>query len=141
MIEFIFEDIEFQYAEYDYLKSVLFQIAEEEMFNIHELTYIFMSDDSLLEVNKKYLAHDYYTDVITFNYNSRRNLSGDVYISIDTINTNAKRFNKTPENEFLRVIFHGLLHLLGYDDKNEKDQEKMTQMEEFCLNKYYEGRV
>jgi rRNA maturation RNase YbeY len=137
MISFVKQEIEFEFDKFELVKKVIAEKIELEKWNLSELNYIFMSDDDLLEVNRQYLNHDYYTDIITFNYNKRRNLAGDMYISIDTIISNAEKFNKTFENEFLRVIFHGLLHLLGYDDKNEKDQEIMTQQEEICLELFF----
>ena len=98
-----------------------------------ELTYIFCSDDYILNVNNQYLGHDYYTDIITFNYNAD-NVSGDVYISIDTVKSNADEYaNGNVKEELHRVVIHGVLHLLGFDDKSESEQLVMTDKENWAL--------
>lgn len=94
-----------------------------------EVSFIFCSDDQLLEINKKFLKHFYYTDVITFNYNEGDIISGDIYISIDRIIENAKEFNETFHWELNRVIVHGVLHLLGFNDKEDSERERMHELE------------
>ncbi len=84
---------------------------------VGEISYVFCSDDKILEVNRTYLNHDYYTDIITFDYSEEQVVSGDIFISLDTVRTNAKKFAVTFENEFYRVMIHGILHLCGIDDK------------------------
>jgi rRNA maturation RNase YbeY len=86
-----------------------------------------------LEVNKQYLNHDYFTDIITFDYVENDIVSGDIFISCDRVKENAKEFDKTFENELSRIIIHGVLHLLGYKDKVKKDKLLMTQKEDFYL--------
>ena len=98
-----------------------------------EISFIFCSDNYLLEVNKKYLNHDYFTDIITFDYVENNIISGDIFISCDRVKENAKEFDKTFENELSRIIIHGVLHLLGYKDKVKKDKLLMTQKEDFYL--------
>lgn len=98
-----------------------------------EISFIFCSDNYLLEVNKKYLNHNYFTDIITFDYVENDIISGDIFISCDRVKENAKEFDKTFENELSRIIIHGVLHLLGYKDKNKKDKLLMTQKEDFYL--------
>ena len=110
------------------------ELAETEQKIIGELNYIFCSDEYLLKVNKNHLNHDYYTDVITFDYCENDIISGDIFISVDRIKDNAKTFNKTINNELNRVMAHGLLHLMGYKDKSEEDEKEMREMEEFSLN-------
>lgn len=97
------------------------------------LSFIFCDDDYILEVNKQYLSHDYYTDVITFDYCTDRILSGDIFISLDTVKSNAEKFNTTYENELHRVICHSLLHLIGFKDKTEPDSVVMRSNENICL--------
>lgn len=102
--------------------------------SIGDISFIFCSDDYLLEVNKKYLTHDYYTDIITFDYVEDGIISGDIFISIDRVKENAKLFSTSMENELNRVLVHGVLHLLGYKDKIKKDKTLMTFKENYHLN-------
>jgi probable rRNA maturation factor len=97
------------------------------------LTYIFCSDEYLRDINYKYLGHDYYTDIITFNYNEGKLISGDMFISIERVNENSVLFEVSPEEELLRVIIHGLLHLLGLKDDNDKEKENMRKIENECI--------
>ena len=97
-----------------------------------DIVLIFCSDEYLLEINKKHLNHDYYTDIITFDYCVDKIVSGDLYISIDRVKDNAKAFNETFMNELNRVVIHGVLHLCGYNDKTDSDQKIMRNLE----NKY-----
>ena len=102
--------------------------------SIGDISFIFCSDDYLLEVNKKYLTHDYYTDIITFDYVEDGLISGDIFISTDRVKENAKLFSTSMENELNRVLVHGVLHLLGYKDKIKKDKTLMTFKENYYLN-------
>jgi len=102
--------------------------------SIGDISFIFCSDDYLLEVNKKYLTHDYYTDIITFDYVEDGIISGDIFISTDRVKENAKLFSTSVENELNRVLVHGVLHLLGYKDKIKKDKTLMTFKENYYLN-------
>jgi rRNA maturation RNase YbeY len=96
---------------------------------------IFCSDEYLLDVNKKYLNHDYYTDIITFDYVEDKIISGDIFISSDRVRENANQFNVSFEMELFRIIIHGILHLLGYKDKTKKDKSLMTEKENFYLSR------
>ncbi|MFA8433891.1 MAG: rRNA maturation RNase YbeY [Marinifilaceae bacterium] len=98
-----------------------------------EINYIFCSDDYLLKINREYLNHDYYTDIITFDYVQDQVISGDLFISLDTIRDNADYYKVSFDEELHRVIIHGVLHLLGIDDKTDEDQEIMTQKENESL--------
>ena len=98
-----------------------------------EIAYIFCSDEKILEVNRQYLQHDYYTDIITFDYTSGNKISGDLFISLDTVKTNAEKF-ETPYNEELhRTIIHGILHLCGINDKGPGEREIMEENENKAL--------
>lgn len=102
------------------------------------LTYIFCSDEYLLDINKQFLNHDTYTDIITFDMTDEgEKLTGEIYISTERIRENAKQFNTSYEDELHRVIFHGALHLCGFKDKTEKDKKQMRQMEDQCLKAYF----
>jgi len=107
-------------------------LSEEKI--VGDVSFIFCSDNYLLEVNKKYLTHDYYTDIITFDYVEGELISGDIFISTDRVKENAKEFSTTTENELNRILIHGILHLLGYKDKIKKDKELMTFKEDYYLN-------
>ena len=97
------------------------------------VTYIFCNDDKILEVNRKYINHDYYTDIITFDYSRPMRISGDVFISLDTVRSNAILLGKTYDNELRRVIIHGILHLCGVDDKGPGEREIMERHEDEAL--------
>ena len=97
------------------------------------VTYIFCNDDKILEVNRKYINHDYYTDVITFDYSRPMRISGDVFISLDTVRSNAILLGKTYDNELMRVIIHGILHLCGVDDKGPGEREIVARDEDEAL--------
>lgn len=98
------------------------------------LSYVFCSDEYLLGMNRDHLNHDYYTDIITFNYNEGVSLSGDLFISYDRVVDNAKSFDVTPFDELCRVMIHGVLHLVGFNDKTEEDEKEMRNKENDCLN-------
>lgn len=99
-----------------------------------DISFIFCSDDYLLEVNRKFLQHDYFTDIITFDYVDNNHISGDIFISVDRVKENAVMFSKTFENELYRILIHGILHLLGYKDKEIRNKVLMTEKEDFYLN-------
>ncbi len=99
-----------------------------------DLVFVFCSDEFLLNMNREYLQHDYYTDIITFDYSEGGKLAGEMYISYDRIIDNAKDLKVRELDELHRVIIHGVLHLCGYKDKTKKEEEKMRKAEEFALN-------
>lgn len=101
---------------------------------VGEIAYIFCSDEKILEVNRQYLQHDYYTDIITFDYCEGKTISGDLFISLDTVRTNAEQFNATYENELHRTIIHGILHLCGINDKGPGEREIMEAAENKALS-------
>lgn len=116
------------------IKSWLNTIASNEKFSIKELNYIFLDDEGLLKINIEYLNHDTYTDIITFdNSEESGKIEGDIFISMERVEANAKKFNTTFENELHRVLVHGLLHLCGYKDKKKADVELMRKKEEESL--------
>jgi metalloprotein, YbeY family len=100
---------------------------------VGEIGYMFVNDEKILEVNNEYLGHDYYTDVITFDYCEGDILNGDIVISLDTVRTNAEKFGKTYEEELYRVIIHGILHLCGINDKGPGEREIMEENENKAL--------
>ena len=100
---------------------------------IGEVGYMFCDDEKILEVNREYLQHDYYTDIITFDYNEGKQINGDLVISLDTVKSNAQLFNKPYEEELYRVIIHGILHLCGINDKGPGEREIMEAAENAAL--------
>lgn len=100
---------------------------------VGEIAYIFVDDEKILEVNRQYLEHDYYTDIITFDYSEDDVISGDLFISLDTVRTNAEQVGATYEQELNRVIIHGILHLCGINDKGPGEREMMEAAEDKAL--------
>lgn len=105
--------------------------------NLGEINFILSSDDYILKINQDFLSHNYFTDIITFNYNEGISLSGDIFISIDTVRKNAEIYKVSFENELLRVMIHGILHLIGFDDRSMVDRDVMRNEENRCLDIYY----
>jgi probable rRNA maturation factor len=128
MIEFHYQMTEAIESE-DIFTLWLDKVAQSEGFTLGDLTYIFCNDDYLLELNKTYLKHDTLTDIITFDYVSGTVVSGDIFISVERLLENAEAFNDTFKNERLRVMAHGLLHLMGFNDKSTEDQSIMRKKE------------
>jgi rRNA maturation RNase YbeY len=119
------------------IRQLLEETANNEGYEIQNITYIFMSDDELLEINQQHLQHDDYTDIITFDLSDiEASVDGEIYVSIDRIKDNASKFNCAFDQEIIRVLSHGLLHLLGYKDKSETDILKMREKEAQCLSNY-----
>lgn len=111
-------------------------IAADYNFAVGNINYIFCSDERELEVNRQFLGHDYYTDVITFDYTSGKTLNGDIFISLDTVRSNAEMVGAPFEEELRRIIIHGILHLTGQGDKTPETKAQMTAKEEHALALY-----
>lgn len=107
--------------------------AAQYGYSVGDLTYIFCDDEKILAVNREFLQHDYYTDVITFDYTTRTRVNGDIYISLDTVATNAEQVGAPFLHELHRIIIHGLLHLTGQADKTPETKAQMTAKEEDAL--------
>ena len=133
MIQFFFEDvepIEIDTRTTDWLTQLIIQEGKKA----GKINYIFKSDEGLLKVNQDFLKHDYYTDVITFDYVKGKTISGDIFVSLPRISDNAKSHQKDFNSELHRVLAHGLLHLCGYKDKTSEEQTEMRNKEDFYLN-------
>ena len=118
------------------LKKFAKEICLLESKAAGDLSFVFTDDDYLLEVNKQYLQHDYYTDVITFDYSVGNVVSGDIMISLERIRDNAQQLSIAFESEFFRVCFHGVLHLCGYKDKSNADEKAMRAKEDYYLKMF-----
>ncbi len=134
-IEFFTEEIDFEVKNEEKVKAWLSEIISKNSFELESLNYIFCSDEYLYQMNVEYLEHDTLTDVITFdNSDIEGVIEGDVFISIDRVVDNASTFHISVEQELYRVMAHGLLHLLGYEDKTAEMQILMRSKEEECLH-------
>jgi rRNA maturation RNase YbeY len=120
-------------------KKLINAIIRSESKTAGEISIIITSDDYLRTVNKEFLNHDYFTDVISFNYSSNDKISGEIYISEDTVKRNSVEYNVDFDNEMLRVMIHGILHLVGYDDTTNEEKQKMRQLEEEWMVGYKTG--
>ncbi len=136
MIQFCTEDITFSLQEKLKHKAWLNEVAKQEGKKILELSYVFCSDNYLLQINQEYLNHDTLTDIVTFdNSENPKKIEGDVFISIDRVRENGEKLG-TSETELKRIMVHGLLHLLGYKDKKKEDKAVMTEKENFYIKQY-----
>jgi probable rRNA maturation factor len=126
-------NIDFNLKDKSKIKTWIKTVIEKEKRVLGNLNYSFVSDETLLKMNNEYLKHNTYTDIITFNYNEGKKISGDIFISIDRIKDNAKKFEVPFEEELHRVMIHGVLHLCGYKDKTKTDSDLMRKKENAAL--------
>jgi rRNA maturation RNase YbeY len=135
IINYFMEEVKFQLEFPKKHNAWLMQVAKKEKFMIKNLNFVFCSDDYLLSINKQYLAHDYYTDIITFDQSEKDGIvTGDVFISIDRAYENANIFELDHITEVRRLLVHGLLHLVGYNDRTEGEKIVMTEKEDYYLS-------
>lgn len=121
------------------IRQMIETIANNHGYIIQNICYIFMSDDELLQINQEHLQHDNYTDIITFDLSDTEAcIDGEIYISVDRIEDNSIKFNCSKEDELIRVLSHGVLHLMGYKDKTENDSKKMRDAENKSIDIYHE---
>lgn len=112
------------------------QIAKSYNKVVGDINYIFVDDETMLDINRRFIGHDYYTDHIGFDYSKDGALSGDIYISLDTVRTNSELFGVTFDQELRRIIIHGLLHLCGLHDKTDEERDHMQQAEDKALTQF-----
>ena len=134
MILYNFQDTKFVFKYKSFNNRWLRRVAESEIRRIGDISIIFCSDNYILDINRKYLGHDYFTDIITFDYCSGNMLSGDLFISVDSVKENSVEYGTEFEDELNRVIVHGILHLIGYDDHTEEDVKVMREKENYYLD-------
>ena len=136
MIEYHYEN-DFILVDSDEIRIWIEDVIKNEKKTVGDITYIFCDDDYLLERNKEFLDHNTLTDIITFNYCIDNNISSDIMISIDRVKENSTTFENSFNEELKRVMIHGILHLIGYNDKSDKEKELMREKENFYLNIFY----
>ena len=134
MVSYFQEDIRFELKGKTLNNRWLKMVAESEVKKLGPLSIIFCSDNYILDINIKYLHHDYFTDIITFDYCESDLVSGDLFISIDSVRENALHYNVKFEDELDRVMVHGLLHLIGYDDHTPEETALMRQKEDYYIS-------
>jgi len=135
MVSYFFEDVKFSFKGRRENNAWLKAVAESEVKRLGSINIIFCSDNYILDVNRRYLNHDYFTDIISFDYCEGNVISGDLFISIDTVRDNAEFYKADSfDNELQRVMVHGVLHLIGYDDHTPEDQALMREKENYYLD-------
>lgn len=136
MIQYIAEDIQLPTLQKQRINRWIKDVAAGYNCKTGDIAYIFCTDERILEVNKQYLDHDYYTDIITFDYSEGNIISGDIFISLDTVKSNSEEFGVSFEKELFRILIHGILHLCGQDDKTPELRAEMTRKENLAIEKY-----
>ncbi|HOW30503.1 MAG TPA: rRNA maturation RNase YbeY [Bacteroidales bacterium] len=139
MITFNFQEVLLKLQQRQLLRKWLTETIIEAGYKPGDVNYIFCNDDFLLDINRKYLKHNTLTDIVTFDYSERKILSGDIYISIERVAENARKFSNTFAEELHRVMVHGILHLTGQKDKTEIEKSEMRNSENRCLEKLNES--
>ena len=134
MISFYFEDTKFVFKQKTLTRKWLKLVAESEICRIGDISVVFCSDNYILDINQRYLSHDYFTDIITFDYREGDRLSGDLFISVDSVKENSVEYGTEFNDELNRVIVHGLLHIIGYDDHTEEQTREMRSKENYYLS-------
>ena len=132
-ITFTSENVKLTLRQKTRLKNWVESVVKKEKKTAGDINYVFSNDDFLLKLNKQFLKHNTYTDIITFDYTEGKKISGDVFISVDRVKDNAKKFKVKPQEELLRVMIHGVLHLCGYKDKSKTDKATMRKKENEAL--------
>jgi probable rRNA maturation factor len=135
-IHIFYDNVDFRVKNWRKIKKLVEKVITKECNCSGDLNFIITTDDVLKEINIKFLKHNYYTDVISFNYDYNNSLLGEIFISIDTVKRNAKNYKLSYRNEFLRVLIHGVLHICSYDDKTDYERKKMSMREDYWLMIY-----
>lgn len=140
MIEFAAQGVEMPEIDFRKISTWIEEVAASYSRRVGNLNYLFVNDEEILEANRQFVNHDYYTDIITFDYSRGDRISGDIMISLETVASNAGKFGVTYFCELLRVIIHGVLHLVGINDKGPGEREIMEAAENKALSLYHEKK-
>lgn len=140
-IQFLTESVTLPNFNWDTINVWITEVAKSHNRILGNITYIFCNDDKIINVNRQFLQHDYYTDIITFDYSRGKLISGDMFISLDTVKSNSEQFGYDYNTELLRVIIHGILHLCGIDDKGPGEREIMELHENQALKLIMETKM
>lgn len=132
-VQFHYDIEKFRLRDSKLIKRIISRIVSDGGMRGGLADVVFTSDEKVYEINKEFLGHDYYTDIITFDYNNGKTVNGEIYISAERVRLNAEKFGVKYDSEMRRVIFHGFLHLCGYDDSTTEEKKKMAEMEEMYL--------
>ena len=135
-VYFFFQEVTPSLTNRSILKKYIHSIFKKEGKKLGSVSFIFCSDKALLEINRKYLKHDFYTDIITFDLSETEAIQAEIYISVDRVRENSYNLGISFKSELLRVIIHGILHLCGYNDKTQAEKRKIREKEDYFLNKY-----
>lgn len=137
-IKIFYDETSFRLKGWKKVVEVIKEVIAKEKKILGDLNFIITNDESLKKINKEFLEHDYYTDVITFDYNEKNVVNGEVYISLERVKENSINYKISLTIELYRVLIHGVLHLSGYDDSNDKNRQEMRRMEDFWIASFKE---
>ncbi|UZO81840.1 rRNA maturation RNase YbeY [Aquimarina sp. ERC-38] len=137
MIEFFYHDVDFELNNTNEYASWILEIGKSEGKEIGDINFIFCTDEYLLNINKEFLSHNTYTDIITFDYKMGEELNGEIYISIERVQENAEVYNIDFTHELKRVMSHGILHMCGYEDRTDDDKSQMRKLENDKINLFH----
>jgi probable rRNA maturation factor len=135
-IRIFYDEVDFRLKGWKKVKKVIEKVISDEKKISGDLIFILTNDTFIKKLNAKFLKHNYYTDVISFDYGDEKKVEGEIYISIDTVKINALNYKVSYSLELIRVFIHGVLHLCGYEDKSKKDRREMRKKEDFWMNMY-----
>jgi probable rRNA maturation factor len=134
-IKIYYDEVEYRLKKTRIVKNLIIEVIRSENKIPDDLNFIFTGDKDMMELNKEFLNSDYLTDVITFNYNEKSKIRGEIYMNVDAVRRNSIKYKVNLENEIIRVMIHGVLHLSGYDDRTEEEKERMRKVENQWLEK------
>jgi len=134
-LKIFYDDIDYRLKGWRKIVKVFYEVIRESKFVPGDLSFILTTDENLRKINVEFLKHDYFTDVITFGYNEGNILKGEIYISLESVQTNSTNYKVSLRKELLRVMSHGIIHLMGYNDATTKEKEEMRGIEDLWLAK------